>query len=129
MTTVPTARQQPLCLRAPASTSYVGLNYVDKGYMTNYAAGYHLVRQNPKTSYDKAVDNSIHANGGLCIQPDGTTYDRVATGAFKELGGTAGPIQLATLDKSRFRLLSSASLVMRALETSTKPSWPLLFQT
>ena len=79
--------------------AYVGAQYVDKGYMTNYAAGYHLVRTNPKTIYD--ANSDIVANGGTCITADGTAYDRDASGKFKELGGTAGPIQLSVIDKSR----------------------------
>jgi prepilin-type N-terminal cleavage/methylation domain-containing protein/prepilin-type processing-associated H-X9-DG protein len=79
--------------------NYVGVNYVDKGYMTNYAAGYHLVRSNPKTIYD--ANSDIVANGGTTITADGTGYDRDASGKFKELGGTAGPIQIATIDKGR----------------------------
>ncbi|MBL6724098.1 MAG: DUF1559 domain-containing protein [Rubripirellula sp.] len=79
--------------------NYVGVKYVDKGYMTNYAAGYHLVRSNPKTIYD--ANSDIVANGGTTITADGTAYNRDASGKFKELGGTAGPIQIATIDKGR----------------------------
>ena len=88
-------------LTGAARTAYVGINYVDKGYMTNYAAGYHLVRQNPKTVYSTDGNQDILANGGFCITSDGTAYNRDAQKRFKELGGTAGPVQLATIDKSR----------------------------
>jgi prepilin-type N-terminal cleavage/methylation domain-containing protein/prepilin-type processing-associated H-X9-DG protein len=87
-------------LTGVARTQYVGANYVDQGYMTNYAAGYHLVRQNPKTVYN-STDQNIETGGGLTITADGTAYTRVAAGKFKELGGTVGPIQLSTIDKSR----------------------------
>ncbi len=94
-TTAPTA-----LLTGVARTQYVGANYVDKGYMTNYAAGYHLVRQNPKTVYNSTGQN-IQTGGGLTVTSDGTAYTRSAAGKFKELGGTSGPIQLSTIDKSR----------------------------
>lgn len=94
-TTAPTA-----LLTGVPRTQYVGLNYVDKGYMTNYAAGYHLVRQNPKTAYN-STDQNVETAGGLTITSDGTAYTRSAAGKFKELGGTVGPIQLNTIDKSR----------------------------
>lgn len=86
-------------LTGAARTAFVGANYVDKGYMTNYAAGYHLVRSNPKTAY--SATNDLVAAGGNCVTATGAGYDRDASGKFKELGGTSGPIQLGTIDKSR----------------------------
>jgi prepilin-type N-terminal cleavage/methylation domain-containing protein/prepilin-type processing-associated H-X9-DG protein len=86
-------------LTGVARTEYVGANYVDKGYMTNYAAGYHLVRQNPKTAV--GTGSGVVAAGGTTITSDSTAYTRDASGRFKELGGTVGPVQLSTLDKSR----------------------------
>jgi prepilin-type N-terminal cleavage/methylation domain-containing protein/prepilin-type processing-associated H-X9-DG protein len=87
-------------LTGAARVNYVGQQYVDRGYMTNYAAGYHLVRQAPKTEYVKS-DATIVTAGGTTILADGSDYTRDASGKFKELGGTAGPIQLNTIDKSR----------------------------
>ena len=93
-TTEPTA-----LLTGVDRTTFVGVNYVDKGYMTNYAAGYHLVRQNPKTAIGGS--NEIIAAGGTTVTADSTAFTRDASGSFKELGGTVGPVQLSTLDKSR----------------------------
>ena len=64
--------------------AYVGQEYIDLGYSTNYAAGYHLVRVAPLTEWE-----SSH---GLVS---------AAGGKFKERGDTTGPLQLATVDGSR----------------------------
>lgn len=63
--------------------AYVGPQFLEKGYSTNYAAGYHLVRNAPLTVRD------------------GDDVDSASTGGFKELDGTRGPIALAVLDSSR----------------------------
>ncbi len=63
---------------------YVGGMYVDQGYMTNYAAGYFLVRLAPIMEKD-ASNNTVSAVGGY----------------FKERQGTTGPLSSATLDRSR----------------------------
>ncbi len=84
----------PYTLSAQNPTQYatvadfVGAAYVDKGYMTNYAAGYHLVRVAPLTS---------NPSGALVA-----TASLPATGdTFKERGSTTGPLSLTTLDQSR----------------------------
>lgn len=65
---------------------YVGFSYVDRGYMTNYAAGYHLVRLQPKTAG---------------VTDTGVEYVVAAGGAFKERGDTTGPLKLNIVDKGR----------------------------
>ncbi|WP_182867856.1 DUF1559 family PulG-like putative transporter [Stieleria mannarensis] len=62
---------------------YVGATYVDQGYMTNYAAGYFLVRVSPIMEY---VSGSIVSSSG---------------GKFKERQDTSGPLLAAVLDRSR----------------------------
>jgi prepilin-type N-terminal cleavage/methylation domain-containing protein/prepilin-type processing-associated H-X9-DG protein len=69
---------------SPVRTAFVGTAYIDAGYNTNYAAGYHLARVAPITSY-----NATH--GLLAIQ----------TGNFKEKDGTVGQLLLAVVDKGR----------------------------
>ena len=71
-------------------TIYVGSQFVDRGYMTNYASGYYLSRTQPRVA-ESATVNSVVAQDGL------------ATGSsrFKELGGTVGPLKLNVLDKGR----------------------------
>ncbi len=69
-----------------APAAYVGEYFVDRGYMSNYAAGYHLVRLQPKTSAP-TVSN--------------VEYVVAAGGAFKERGDTIGPLTQNLLDKGR----------------------------
>lgn len=58
--------------------------FMEGGYNTNYAAGWHLVR------------------GGLRIAPaSGTGASITNVGAAKGLGGSTGPLRAATLDTSR----------------------------
>ena len=65
---------------------YVGQQFVDRGFMTNYAAGYHLVRLQPKTTATTVSDvEKMQASGGK----------------FKERGDTTGPLRLNILDKGR----------------------------
>ncbi|MEO9929916.1 DUF1559 domain-containing protein [Rhodopirellula bahusiensis] len=63
----------------------VGGEFIDNGYMTNYAAGYYLVRGAPLTQYD--------GTNGILLS--------ATSGKFKERGGTTGPLQLSTVDSSR----------------------------
>lgn len=63
----------------------VGGLYVDQGYMTNYAAGYFLVRVAPIMGYTDA-DGTIRSAAG---------------GKFKERQDTSGPLLSAVLDRSR----------------------------
>jgi prepilin-type N-terminal cleavage/methylation domain-containing protein/prepilin-type processing-associated H-X9-DG protein len=70
---------------SPARTGYVGTAYIDSGYNTNYAAGYHLVRSAPVTSYSSATI-------GVISNP---------AGGFKEKSGTMGQLLLSTIDKGR----------------------------
>ena len=62
----------------------VGALYVDNGLMTNYAAGYHLVRVAPLTEFS-ATDKLVALTGGK----------------YKERRDTSGPLQLASVDGSR----------------------------
>lgn len=64
---------------------YVGGVYVDQGYMTNYAAGYFLVRVSPIMTYDD-TNGVIMASLG---------------GKFKERQDTTGPLMASVLDRSR----------------------------
>lgn len=64
---------------------YVGATYVDGGFMTNYAAGYFLVRVAPQTQFDSASGAILAAAGGK----------------FKERQDTTGPLLAAVLDRSR----------------------------
>ena len=65
------------------TAGYVGGTYVDEGYMTNYAAGYFLVRVAPIMEFD------------------GTSIVSSAGGKFKERRDTSGPLLSAVLDRSR----------------------------
>ncbi|QEF96583.1 putative major pilin subunit [Stieleria maiorica] len=78
---------QPQNVEYQTRPELVGALYVDKGYMTNYASGYFLVRGAPVTNED-----------GLS-----PPVDIIASpgGAFKERLGTTGPLLAATLDRSR----------------------------
>jgi prepilin-type N-terminal cleavage/methylation domain-containing protein len=69
---------------SPARASFVGTAYIDKGYNTNYAAGYHLARVAPLTSY--------HATAGIVAN---------LGGSFKEIRDTAGQLKLSVIDKGR----------------------------
>lgn len=66
-----------------SNAEYVGGLYVDQGYMTNYAAGYFLVRVSPIMQF---VGGSVSAATG---------------GKFKERQDTSGPLLAAVLDRSR----------------------------
>lgn len=59
--------------------------FLEQGYNTNYAAGWHLVR------------------GGVKVNVDASSIPAVVTAVDgqKGLSGTLGPIKMATLDKSR----------------------------
>ncbi|MCA9138017.1 MAG: DUF1559 domain-containing protein, partial [Planctomycetales bacterium] len=63
---------------------YVGAAYVDQGYMTNYAAGYFLVRVQPLMTWNAT---------------DGLLSD--ANGKFKERKSSSGPLLAAVIDRSR----------------------------
>ncbi|KAA1259972.1 putative major pilin subunit [Rubripirellula obstinata] len=64
---------------------YVGTYFIDRGYMTNYAAGYHLVRVAPRSAF-------VDATPAFLVSGPGN---------FKERGGTMGTLQLSTVDSSR----------------------------
>lgn len=68
---------------------YVGSQFVDRGYMTNYASGYYLSRTQPRVA--ELTQNSVQADDGLAM----------GSARFKELGGTVGPLRLNVLDKGR----------------------------
>jgi len=63
--------------------AYVGDFYVNQGYMTNYAAGYFLVRVSP------------------IVEFNGTSIIASTGGGFKERAGTTGPLMGSVLDRSR----------------------------
>jgi prepilin-type N-terminal cleavage/methylation domain-containing protein/prepilin-type processing-associated H-X9-DG protein len=65
--------------------AFVGTAYIDAGYNTNYAAGYHLARVAPVTSYAGSTIGMISSQ----------------LGNFKEKLGTLGQLQLSTVDKGR----------------------------
>ncbi|WP_436717111.1 DUF1559 domain-containing protein [Roseiconus lacunae] len=66
---------------------YVGTFYVEKGYMTNYASGYHLVRSSPVTQF-----------GGV----SGAAYTTSASGGkFKERQDSVGPLTASSIDTAR----------------------------
>jgi prepilin-type processing-associated H-X9-DG protein len=70
----------------PTPEAFVGDQYVNKGYMTNYAAGYFLVRVSPILDVEGSAPYDLFSS---------------AIGSFKERLGTTGPIQSAVLDRSR----------------------------
>ncbi|TWU43239.1 putative major pilin subunit [Novipirellula aureliae] len=76
--------------------SHIGTQFLEKGYNTNYAAGYHLVRNSPLTS---GTGSNIVLNTRSSVQTD-----------FKQREGTMGPIQLSVLDGSRIPSSSIALL-------------------
>lgn len=73
----------------PARAAYVAANFFDKGYNTNYAASYFLVRTAPR----------LRGNATSELRADG----RLGAGAkgVKGLDGSLGPLLLSTLDQSR----------------------------
>ena len=66
--------------------AYVGAYFVDRGYMTNYAAGYFLVRGAPAVQFDNVTTDSILSAPG---------------GFFKERAEVTGPLMASSLDRSR----------------------------
>lgn len=84
-----------LAVGTPQRAAYVGTAFIDRGYNTNYSAGYHLVRGMPKTS----------SSGVGVYIADSLNYSTgVATGnsnSFRELGGCSGPLQLNQVDAGR----------------------------
>lgn len=68
-----------------ARASFVARNFVASGYNTNYAASWHLVRGMIKTQ-----------RGASNFQ-----LSSAATGAFKGVGGTTGPLSANVMDRSR----------------------------
>ncbi|PAY18058.1 prepilin-type cleavage/methylation domain-containing protein [Rhodopirellula sp. SM50] len=68
-----------------SAAEYVGGLYVDQGYMTNYAAGYFLVRVAPIMEYDSTAGEIVSSTGGK----------------FKERQDTSGPLMASVLDRSR----------------------------
>jgi prepilin-type N-terminal cleavage/methylation domain-containing protein/prepilin-type processing-associated H-X9-DG protein len=80
---------------------YVGQQFVDRGYMTNYASGYFLSRTQPRvveggTGGAPGGQNDVIAQDGGSVLVVGGSG-----GKFKELGGTIGPLKLNVLDKGR----------------------------
>ncbi|MEM6688138.1 MAG: DUF1559 domain-containing protein [Planctomycetota bacterium] len=67
------------------AATYIGIRYIDGGYMTNYASSYYLVRNAPQMFFDDTNGILTSARGGK----------------FKERGDTSGPLQLAQIDSSR----------------------------
>ncbi len=91
---VPARMAKGACVALVGSSNraqFVGTSFIEKGYNSNYAAGYHLVRNAPRTT-----------------QPG--TRIQVWNGAMKGLGGTLGPIQLSVIDGSR--VSSNSILIM-----------------
>ncbi|WP_146528657.1 DUF1559 family PulG-like putative transporter [Novipirellula artificiosorum] len=76
-----------LVANSPERAQHIGTKFIEKGYNTNYAAGYHLVRNAPLTS---GQGNNIVLNTRSGNQRD-----------FKQREGTLGPIQLSIIDGSR----------------------------
>ncbi len=68
-----------------AVPDYIGAYFVDRGYMTNYASGYFLVRGAPIVQFDSSTGQILSA----------------ATGRFKERQDSNGPLLAATLDRCR----------------------------
>ncbi|TWT82524.1 putative major pilin subunit [Planctomycetes bacterium CA13] len=76
-----------LAANSPERAAHIGTQFLEKGYNTNYAAGYHLVRNSPLTS---GTGSSIVLNTRSNNQTE-----------FKQRDGTKGPIQLSVIDGSR----------------------------
>ncbi|TWU22526.1 putative major pilin subunit [Novipirellula galeiformis] len=85
-----------LAANSDIRAQYIGVEFIEKGYNTNYAAGYHLVRNAPLTS---GTGTSIVLNTRSASQRD-----------FKQREGTYGPIQLSIIDGSRIPSSSIALL-------------------
>ena len=66
----------------PGRAELIARYFMESGYNTNYAAGWHLVRS------------------GLKLQLN-TSGQRVSVSGVKGLGGSLGPLRAGTLDKSR----------------------------
>jgi prepilin-type N-terminal cleavage/methylation domain-containing protein/prepilin-type processing-associated H-X9-DG protein len=79
-----------------ARADLVSRGFIQKGYNTNYAAGYHLVRGQPLIRRQGATGNIREFAVG--VDPDGTG---TASDQYKDLGNTSGPPKVSTLDKSR----------------------------
>jgi hypothetical protein len=82
-----------------ARAAFVGSAFIDRGYNTNYAAGYHLVRGMPKTSSSGAgtyvADSHTYINGVQGVPPNSFPN------RFREVGGTSGPLQSNMIDSGR----------------------------
>lgn len=89
--TIPDLVGPTLPVTAPNGTvyttaaDYIGAYFVDRGYMTNYAAGYYLVRNAPIVQFNATTGQILAAPGGQ----------------FKERQDTTGPLLAATLDRCR----------------------------
>ena len=70
--------------------------FLQQGFNTNYAAGYHLVRGEPRVA---AIGQEI---GGTAVtKAQVAAGDRFAVGAHKGLGGSTGPLSASVMDRSR----------------------------
>ncbi|GAA4452214.1 DUF1559 domain-containing protein [Novipirellula rosea] len=85
-----------LAAGSPERASHIGTQFLEKGYNTNYSAGYHLVRNAPLTS---GTGSNIVLSTRSANQTD-----------FKQREGTYGPIQLSIIDGSRIPSSSIALL-------------------
>ena len=73
----------------PERAAYIAAQFLGKGYGTNYASSWWLVRSALRTTPDPAVVGN-------------TIWDKsVLTGGSKGLGGTRGPLTLPLLETSR----------------------------
>ncbi len=78
--------------------AYVGQWYVDRGYMTNYASGYYLVRNAPLSEAN--ADRLIVA-GGQVTTIGGSNAANTGVGKYKEREDTKGALLASTLDRTR----------------------------
>lgn len=62
----------------------VMVDFIDKGYNTNYAASYYLVR------------------GGIKFEPVTTPLTSLAGGGFKGVGGSTGPLKTRVVETSKY---------------------------